>query len=138
MAHHDHAGLGNAAPNARADAALSVGITEIAERLGLAVLDQAATKSDVGAVDPNGDIVTGVAGAGVKYLSGPKLGAGLLVWTQPLAAKVRLLRRNQPLLRGKLVRQRIGISRNPRRMQRPYRPSCPDARESPPPARPAG
>ena len=45
---------------------LSVGITEIAERLGLAVLDQAATKSDVGAVDPNGDIVTGVAGAGGK------------------------------------------------------------------------
>ena len=33
---------------------------------GLAVLDQAATKSDVGAVDPNGDIVTGVAGAEVK------------------------------------------------------------------------
>ena len=29
-----------------------------------------------------------------------------------------MLRRNHPLLRGKLVRQRIGISRNPRRMQR--------------------
>ena len=96
---------------------LSVGITEIAERLGLAVLDQAATKSDVGAVDPNGDIVTGVAGAGVKYLSGPKLSA-VAGSTQPLAAKVRLCCAATIPLRGKLVRQRIGISRNPRRMQR--------------------
>ena len=69
---------------------LSVGITEIAERLGLAVLDQAATKSDVGAVDPNGDIVTGVAGAGVKYLERAKVGRGVAGSTQPLAAKVRL------------------------------------------------
>ena len=39
--------------------------------------------------------------------------------TQPLAAESQaVLRRNHPLLRGKLVRQRIGISRNPRRMQR--------------------
>ena len=60
---------------------LSVGITEIAERLGLAVLDQAATKSDVGAVDPNGDIVTGVAGAGVKYLERAKVGRGC--WFDP-------------------------------------------------------
>ena len=69
---------------------LSVGITEIAERLGLAVLDQAATKSDVGAVDPNGDIVTGVAGAGVKYLERAKVGRGC--WFDPAigGAKVRL------------------------------------------------
>ena len=69
---------------------LSVGITEIAERLGLAGPDQAATKSDVGAVDPNGDIVTGVAfGAGVKLPERAKLGA-VAGSTQPLAAKVRL------------------------------------------------
>ena len=95
MAHHDHAGLGNAAPNARADAGvvLSVGITEIAERLGLAVLDQAATKSDVGAVDPNGDIVTG--GAGVKYLERAKVGR-LLVRPAIGGESQAVLRRNQP------------------------------------------
>ena len=60
---------------------LSVGITGIAERLGLAVLDRAATKSDVGAVDPNGDIVTGVAGAGVKYLERAKVGRSC--WFDP-------------------------------------------------------
>ena len=97
---------------------LSVGITEIAERLGnLLSLDQAATKSDVGAVDPNGDIVTGVAGAGVKYLERAKVGRGCW-FGQPLAAKVELCCAATILLRGKLVRQRIGISRNPRRMQR--------------------
>ena len=66
MAHHDHAGLWGTPHQTRAltRVVLSVGITEIAERLGLAVLDQAATKSDVGAVDPNGDIVTGVPGPG--------------------------------------------------------------------------
>ena len=75
---------------------LSVGITEIAERLGLAVLDQAATKSDVGAVDPNGDIVTGVAGAGVNTLSGPKLGA--VAGSDPAIGgeSQAVLRRNQP------------------------------------------
>ena len=79
---------------------LSVGITEIAERLGLAVLDQAATKSDVGAVDPNGDIVTGVAGAGVKYLSGPKLGAVAGLDPAIGGESQAVLRRNQPLLRA--------------------------------------
>ena len=81
--------------------------------LALPVLDQAATKSDVGAVDPNGDIVTGVAGAGVKYLERAKVGRGC--WFDPAIGgeSQAVLRRNHPLLRGKLVRQRIGISRNP-------------------------
>ena len=112
--------FGNAAPNARADAARSAQCRHHRDCRATwpAVLDQAATKSDVGAVDPNGDIVTlGVAGAGVKYLSGPKLSA-VAGSTQPLAAKVRLCCAATILLRGKLVRQRIGISRNPRRMQR--------------------
>ena len=75
---------------------LSVGITEIAERLGLAVLDQAATKSDVGAVDPNGDIVTGVAGAGVKYLERAKVGRGCR-FDPAIGGESQALRRNQPL-----------------------------------------
>ena len=50
-------------------------------------------------------------GAGVKYLER----AGRGYWFDPAIGgeSQAVLRRNQPLLRGKLVRQRIGISRNP-------------------------
>ena len=65
--------------------------------LALLSFDQAATKSDVGAVDPNGDIVTGVAGAGVKYLERAKVGRGC--WFDPAIGgeSQAVLRRNQPL-----------------------------------------
>ena len=95
---------------------LGVGITGAESDLALLSLIR-HQKLDVGAVDPNGDIVTGVAGAGVNTLSGPKLGA-VAGSTQPLAAKSGCVAPQPSLLRGKLVRQRIGISRNPRRMQR--------------------
>ena len=89
------------------------------ERLGLAVLDQAATKSDVGAVDPNGDIVTGVAGAGVKYLERAKVGRGC--WFDPAIGgeSQAVLRRTIPL-RGKLSSTTHWHKSQSRRMQRPY------------------
>ena len=131
-------GLQNAAPNARTGGVvLSVGITEIAERLGLAVLRQAATKSDVGAVDPNGDIVTGVAGAGGKIQAGQSW-ARLLVRPSHWRQKVRLCCAATIPLRGKLVRQRIGAPVAIPARSASIPPILSDARESPPPARPAG
>ena len=80
---------------------LSVGITEIAERLGLAVLDQAATKKAMSVPSIPTVILSLVAGAGVKYLERAKVGRGLLVrpshWRRKSQA---VLRRNQPLLRA--------------------------------------
>ncbi len=114
MAHHDHAGTSERrtkrAMLTRRGAC--VGITEIAERLGLAVLDQAATKAMSVPSIPT-VILSLVAGAGVKYLERAKVGRGC--WFDPAIGgeSQAVLRRNHPSCA--LVRQRIGISRNPRR-----------------------
>ena len=81
MAHHDHAGLGERRTNALTRRSAQCRHHRDCRATCPCCPDQAATKSDVGAVDPNGDIVTGVAGAGVKYLERAKVGRGC--WFDP-------------------------------------------------------